>query len=261
MVASFATITHSRPETRPMPQMIEAECTSPLYMPQAASWPISRNGEPASSSVRTRSRGSSLPRAACLSRAAWSPPMVTVATFSLRSATSERMRSALARNSAERGLIWLRITVMVGRSSLLERPADHHALDVARTFVDLRHAHVAPQALHGKVGDVAVAAVNLNGVRAHALGHLGGKELRHRRLADAGLAAAAQPGGMQIELARGFDLRRHVGEAEIDRLVFDQRLAHAFALFRIRQRRFQRAARHAGRLGGDVNAAGFEVGE
>src|SRR5260221_126344 len=62
MVASLATMTHSRPETRPTPQIIDAACTSPPYMPQAASWPISRNGEPGSSSLLTRSLGSILPQ-------------------------------------------------------------------------------------------------------------------------------------------------------------------------------------------------------
>src|SRR6185436_17419460 len=104
MVASFATTTHSRSAMRPMPQMIEAECTSPPYMPQAASWPISRKGEPGSSSLLTRSRGSIFPRPTCLSRAEASPPSATVWILSFRSPTRLCMRSALARNSAERGL-------------------------------------------------------------------------------------------------------------------------------------------------------------
>src|SRR3954471_6669890 len=265
MVASFATITHSRPETRPMPQMMEALCTSPEYIPQAASWAISTNGEPASSSVCTRSRGSILPRAVCLSRAACSPPMLTVATFSLRSSTSAFMRSALARNSAERVLSWLFSVLMArlsGRSrTLTEGASYHHALDVVRAFVDLRHAHVAPQALDREVGDVAVAAVDLDGVRADALGHLGCKQLRHRRFADARLALVAQPCCVQIELARCFDLGRHVGAAKADRLVLEDRLANALALLGVRHGRLERGARDAGRLRGDVDAAGLEVGE
>src|SRR5688572_1700503 len=93
-----------------MPATIEAEGTSPPYMPQAASWPISRKGEPGSSSVRTRSRTSSLPRATCFARAASSPPCETAAAFCRRSSTRPRMRSALARNSSERGLSWLLMT-------------------------------------------------------------------------------------------------------------------------------------------------------
>src|SRR5260221_5739690 len=90
--------------------MIDAEGISPPYMPKAASWPISRNGEPGSSSVRTRSRTSSLPRATCLRRAASSPPAETTAAFCFRSPTRPRMRAALARNSSDRGLSWLLMT-------------------------------------------------------------------------------------------------------------------------------------------------------
>src|SRR3954462_13329248 len=205
IVASFATITHSRPDTRPMPQMIEAECTSPEYMPYAASWPTSRKGEPGSSRFLTRSRGSILPRAVCLSRALWSPPTLAAATFCFRSSTSAFIRSALARNSAERALTWL-LMALIG-SLLLQGAPDHHALDVARAFVDLRHAHVAPVALDREVRHVAVAAVDLHRVRAHLLRHLGGEELRHRRFLDARPARVAQARGMQVELPRGFHLR------------------------------------------------------
>ena len=61
-VASLQTIIACRPDTRPMPAIMPAPGTSPSYMSQAASWPISRNGEPGSSSRSTRSRGSNLPR-------------------------------------------------------------------------------------------------------------------------------------------------------------------------------------------------------
>src|SRR5437868_3938542 len=50
-----------------MPAIRPAPGTSPSYMSHAASWPISRNGEPGSSSRSTRSRGRSLPRETCRS--------------------------------------------------------------------------------------------------------------------------------------------------------------------------------------------------
>src|SRR5688572_30704284 len=122
-----------------MPATIEAEGTSPPYIPNAASWPISRNGEPGSSSVRTRSRTSSLPRATCLARAASSPPCETAAAFSRRSSTRPRMRSALARNSAGRGLRWLLITGM--RSALSDARVGHGVMreQLARAGVALSH--------------------------------------------------------------------------------------------------------------------------
>src|SRR5665647_3801807 len=62
MVASLATITHSRPSMRPMPVITPAPCTALSYMPLAASGDSSRNGEPGSIRFITRSRGNSLPR-------------------------------------------------------------------------------------------------------------------------------------------------------------------------------------------------------
>src|ERR1035437_3017746 len=38
-----------------------------------------------------------------------------------------------------------------------ERASYHHALDVARTFIDLGYAHIAIDAINRKLGDVAVA--------------------------------------------------------------------------------------------------------
>src|SRR5438874_1061156 len=57
-----------------MPVMIPAAGASPSYIPCAASGLSSRNGDPRSRSVSTRSRGSSLPRPACRSRELGGPP-------------------------------------------------------------------------------------------------------------------------------------------------------------------------------------------
>ena len=63
---------------------------------KAASGASSRNGVPGSSSICTRSRGSSLPRAVCLARAASPPPWATRSMWVRRSSTSARMAVALA---------------------------------------------------------------------------------------------------------------------------------------------------------------------
>src|SRR5690349_23253335 len=71
------------------------------------------------------------------------------------------------------------------RLSLLhERAADHEPLYLARPFVDLAHAHIAINPLDRKIADITVTAMNLQRRRAHALGHLGRKQLRHRRLLE-----------------------------------------------------------------------------
>ena len=96
-VASLATITHSRPDTRPIPVMMPAPGASSSYMPSAASGDSSRNGEAGSSSPATRSRGSSLPRAVCRSLARCGPP---------RAATASRSLSSPARASFTLAFCW-----------------------------------------------------------------------------------------------------------------------------------------------------------
>src|ERR1041384_6668758 len=258
-------MTHSRPETLPIPQIIEAEWTSPVYMPHAASCPISRNGEPGSSRLLTLSRAAAAWRLRCFSRASASPPSETSATFCLRSSTMARIRSELLLNSADRGLtsllsvltrtqnqgqttfsgglpFWEKRGLSLFSRVLLQGSTDHEALD-------------------RKVGDIAVPAVDLDRVGADALGRLGSEELGHRRFLDAGFTCIAQACGMEVELARGLDSGRHVGEPEVDRLVLDQRLAHAAALARIGERRGKRRSRHPGRLSRHIYAPGFEIRE
>src|SRR5947209_15280962 len=71
------------------------------------------------------------------------------------------------------------------RSLLGQVARDDEALDLARAFVDLRDARVAIMALDRIVLDIAVAAVDLDRLRAHPFGHLGGVELRLRRFREA----------------------------------------------------------------------------
>src|SRR5262245_60458934 len=83
--------------------------------------------------------------------------------------------------------------------------ADDQPLDLAGALVDLAHARVAVQLLDREVLEVAVAAVDLDGLRAHPLGHLGGVELGHRRLAPVGAARVLEEGGVPGHLPRGLD--------------------------------------------------------
>jgi hypothetical protein len=87
------------------------------------------------------------------------------------------------------------------------RAPDQDLLHLGGAFVDLADAHVAVDALDREVADVAVAAEDLDGRRAHALGHLAGEELGHRRFLQAGAAGVLQAGGVPDQLARGLDLR------------------------------------------------------
>src|SRR5438105_1948414 len=93
----------STPETRPTPAMRPAPGASLLYMFSAASGATSRNGVSGSSSISTRSRGSSLPRATCLARGPSPPPWAILASRVFRSSTSARIAAAFALKSSVRG--------------------------------------------------------------------------------------------------------------------------------------------------------------
>src|SRR5690606_19197175 len=77
------------------------------------------------------------------------------------------------------------------------RSCDDHPLDVARAFVDLADAHIPIDALDREIRDVTVAAMQLDRVGAHPLGHFGGEELRHRRFLQRRQSSIAQRGRMQ----------------------------------------------------------------
>src|ERR1700682_3593205 len=88
-------------------------------------------------------------------------------------------------------------------SSSNQTAADDEALDVVGALVDLGAAHAAIDALDAEVLDVAHAAQRLDRVGAYALGRLGGEQLGHGRLRQAGPARILEGGRVQGQLARG----------------------------------------------------------
>ena len=65
----------------------------------------------------------------------------------------------------------------------------------------------------------------------------------------------------RVEQAGRLDLRRHVGQLELDRLVLADRLAEGLALLRVADRRLERGAGDADGARGDVDAADLEAVE
>src|SRR3990167_9714304 len=117
-----------------------------------------------------------------------------------------------------------------GAGGGLQRPLNDDLLNVRGAFVDLAHAHVAPDALQRKVVHVAVAAQRLDGGGADLLCRFAGEELGHGGFLQAGLAGVAQGGGVPDQLARGFELRGAVGQAETHGLVVEDGGAETLAL-------------------------------
>ena len=62
-------------------------------------------------------------------------------------------------------------------------------------------------------------------------------------------------------LPRHLDLRRHLGEPELQRLVLEDRLAEGDPLLGVGERRLERRPRHADRLRADADPPALEAGE
>src|SRR5262249_30214124 len=119
-----------------------------------------------------------------------------------------------------------------------ELARDDRQLDLRRALRDRHQASVAPEALHGKLGDVAVAAVNLHGLPRDPLRHLGGEELRHRRLAHP-RSLVEEPRRAPHRGARRLHLHRHARELELDGLELRYLLPELLALAGIAERRLE----------------------
>src|SRR5262249_3684974 len=114
-------------------------------------------------------------------------------------------------------------------------------------------AGVTPVALDRALARIAGAAVDLDAFAGHSLRHLAGEELRHRRLDVVPATAVRIVGGGIGEVPRGFDLGRHPGDLEADRLKVADRPAALFARLRVCDRVLERAAREPHGSGGRVD--------
>ena len=103
--------------------------------------------------------------------------------------------------------------------------------------------------------------MHLDGVRAHFFRHFRREQLGHRRFLQARQARILHGCRVAYQLARRFDLRRHVGQAELHGLVFIDGLAETFPFARVAQRCLIRGARHAHGLRGDADASPFQAGQ
>ena len=87
--------------------------------------------------------------------------------------------------------------------------------------------------------------MHLDRIRTYLFSHLTGKELGHGGFFEARLAGIFERCGVVNQGARRFDLRGHISELELHRLVLKNWLAKALSLFTVDQRRFKSCTRHA----------------
>src|SRR5215211_5719858 len=141
---------------------------------------------------------------------------------------------------------------------LEELAADDHALDLRGSLADQQQRRVAVEPLDLVLLRVTVAAVDPESLLHDLLAGRRSEQLRHACLEVRALAGVLHAGGLEREQARGLDLRGHVGELELDRLVLGDRLAERLALLRVAQAQLERALRDADAAGGDVDPADLE---
>src|ERR1700674_1578485 len=118
---------------------------------------------------------------------------------------------------------------------------DDEPLDFTRPLADRAESHVPVVLLHGKVLDETVAAVDLDRPLRRPDRHLGSVELRLRGEARDLFAGVLGRGRAEGQEPCGIDLRRHVGEVELDRLEFRDRLYTLTTPLCVPQRRLVRS--------------------
>src|SRR3954451_10100168 len=127
---------------------------------------------------------------------------------------------------------------MVRRRYGLEpvRAAARAEHDLVCAGPDAVEPQVAPRALDAVLLHVARAAMDLDALVGHLDRDLRRVELGHRNLAHRVLAVLEAPGGGVDQLARGLDLRGHVGELVADHLEVADRPAERAALLGVLER-------------------------
>src|SRR5690348_17236441 len=110
---------------------------------------------------------------------------------------------------------------------------DHDALDLGRALADFTDLCIPHEALDGIVLGVAVATVYLHRFDRGSHRKLRAEELRHCCFLAEWLSVLSEPGRVKHEVLTRLDLRRHVGELELDPLKVGDRLTELSPLARV----------------------------
>ena len=250
------------------------------------------DAEPALDPARARQRSaprskssfwtrSSVARSSCGQSPASTTPRSALSSSTVPYAAMRRVELRDARAVAERGLPRVAaarvdarqadrlvplathvVAYPTGATALVlareDRARDHDPLDLARSLVDLRDLRVAVVALDRELLRVAVAAEHLDRLLRDCAPRPGGEQLRLGALAPCAAGPLLQPGRAVRQQPRGVDLRRHVGELELDRLEVGDPLAELPALQCIGARDVVGGLGDPHRLGRDADAPAVE---
>src|ERR1700722_7301569 len=134
-------------------------------------------------------------------------------------------------------------------------------LDLVGSLADLKYLRVAVEAGDVTVQHVAGPAEDLHRLADHGRGDPARLQLGHGGLLPERLARVAQRGGAVGEPPGGLDLRRHVGELELNRLETGDRAAELLAALRVGQGHPQRAGGGAERERRDRDPPDFQGAE
>src|SRR2546428_363105 len=134
-------------------------------------------------------------------------------------------------------------------------PGNQHPLDLGRSLADLQDLRVPEMAGHRELLDVAVAPVDLDRLPGTLHRHLGGEQLRHRRHRLVAPPLLAKPRRL-VDLVPGCgDLRGHISQLELHRLVGADLPAERRALAGVPQALVETSLGEAHREGADRDPA------
>src|ERR1017187_6873200 len=132
---------------------------------------------------------------------------------------------------------------------------DGQELHVRRAFVDLADLRIAEELLHRVVLGEAVAAVDLDAQRGHALGNLRGVELGHGCFFHEVHGGVLHAGAIVEQHAGRLDLGGHLRDLELNTLELADGAAELLALLRVLDGEFPGATGQPEHLRADVDAA------
>ena len=146
------------------------------------------------------------------------------------------------------------------RVLLQQLPGDDQALQFIGAAADQQQRRIPVVALHGEILREAIAAHDAHRLEGHFGSRFRREQFRHARFEIASLAAISFRGCRVDQQSRCLDLRRHLGEFDLNGLMLRNRLSESVPLLRVFDRILEGRARDAQSARCHVEPLGFEPG-